>query len=143
MQIPPLTRSVGLAERSMRALLEQKLARAKLSFSEWTVLAFTSAAPLNSVEVVQRQIAGHVVADAAGAQEAIDSLVRAGFIAKSHGDVLAHSEKGKTVFTHLSSEVEDITRSLYGDLPIPDLEATHRTLTEIAKRANSLLARQN
>jgi DNA-binding MarR family transcriptional regulator len=126
----------------MRALLEQKLQSANLSFAEWTVLAF-SAAPLSSSEVIQRQIAGHVVADAAGAQESIDSLVQAGFLATSQGDVLAHSDKGKSVFTHLSGEVEGITRRLYGDLPIADLEATHRTLMEIAKRANNLLARRN
>lgn len=141
MQLPPLTRSVGSAERSMRALLEQKLQGANLSFAEWAALAFTNAAPLRSGEVVQRQTAGHVIADAAGGQESIDSLVHAGLIAKSQGDVLTHSEIGKTVFARLSGEIEGITRNLYGDLPIEDLEATHRTLTEIAKRAGNLLAR--
>jgi hypothetical protein len=125
----------------MRALLEQKLRSASLSFAEWTALAFTGAAPLSSSEVVQRQIAGHVIADAADGQESIDSLIRAGSLAKSQGDVLAHSEKGKAVFTRLSGEVEGITRNLYGDLPIEDLETTHRTLIEIAKRAANLLAR--
>lgn len=143
MQIPPLTRSVGSAERSMRALLEQKLQSAKLSFAEWTVLAFTSATPLSVTEVVQRQIAGHVVPNTAGAQASIDSLVSAGLIAKSQDDVLTHSENGRAIFIHLSGEVEGITRNLYGDLPIDDLEATHRTLTEIAKRANTILASQN
>lgn len=138
MQLPPLTRSVGSAERSMRALLEQKLGSANLSFAEWTALAFTGAAPLSSSEVVQRQLAGHVIADAAGGQESIDSLVRAGLLAKSQGEVLAHSEQGKALFARLSGEVEGITRSLYGDLPMEDLEATHRTLMEIAKRAQSL-----
>ena len=141
MQLPPLTRSVGSAERSMRALLERKLQNVNLSFAEWTALAFTSAAPLKSDEIVQRQIAGHVIADAAGGHDSIDNLVRAGLIAKSQGDVLAHTEDGKAVFLRLSGEVEGITRNLYGDLPIDDLEVTHRTLTEISKRAGSLLAR--
>jgi hypothetical protein len=104
-------------------------------------LAFTGAAPLSSSEVVQRQIAGHVIADAADGQESIDSLIRAGLLAKGQGDVLAHSENGKAVFARLSGEVEGITRNLYGDLPIEDLETTHRTLIEIAKRAANLLAR--
>jgi DNA-binding MarR family transcriptional regulator len=127
----------------MRALLEQKLQSANLSFAEWTALAFTSAAPLKSDDVVQRQIAGHVIADAAGGHESIDSLVRAGLIAKSQGDVLTHSEEGKALFVRLSGEVEGITRNLYGDLPVEDLEATHRILTEIAKRAGNLLARSS
>jgi DNA-binding MarR family transcriptional regulator len=141
MQLPLLTRSVGSAERSMRALLEQTLRSADLSFTEWTALAFTGGAPLRSSEVIQRQIAGHVIVDAAGGQESIDSLTRAGLIDRSQDDVLTHSEKGKAVFARLSGEVEGITRNLYGDLPIEDLEATHRTLTEIAKRAGYLLAR--
>ena len=143
MQLPLLTRSIGSAERSMRALLEQKLQSANLSFAGWTVLAFTSAAPLRSSEVVQRQIAGHVIADVAGGQESIDSLVHAGLIAKSQDDILTHSEMGKTVFVRLSGEIEAITHNLYGDLPIEDLEATHRTLMEITKRAGNLLTHPN
>lgn len=141
MQTPPLTRSVGSAERSMRALLEQKLKSAHLSFAEWTALVFTSAAPLKSGEVVQRQMAGHVVADAVGGQASIDGLVRVGLIAQNKDDDLAHSEEGKALFARLSAEVEGIAGNLYGDLPIEDLNATHRTLIEIAGRAGKLLAR--
>jgi hypothetical protein len=127
----------------MRALLEQKLLRANLSFTEWTVLAFTSASPLNIEEVVQRLINGHVVTDASDAQKSIKNLVSASLITMNPGNVLTHSEKGITMFTHLNGEVEGITRTLFGDLPIADLETTHRTLLEIAKRANNLLARRN
>lgn len=141
MQFPPLTRSVGSAERSMRALLEQRLQSANLSFTEWTVLVFTSTTPLSSGEVVQRQIAGHVIADAAGGHESIDSLVRTGLMAKNQSDVLTHTEDGQATFARLNGEVEDIIRNLYGDLPIEDLEATHRTLMEISRRAGNLLSR--
>lgn len=141
MQIPPLTRSIGSAELSMRALLEQKLHRANLSFAEWTVLAFTNAAPLNSEQIVQRQIGGHIVTDAAAAQKPINNLISAGLITANQGNMLMHTEKGKVVFKTLSDEVAEITRALYGDLPIADLDTTHRTLTEIARRANNFLAR--
>ena len=143
MQIPPLTRSIGSAERSMRALLEQKILIANLSFTEWTVLAFTSASPLKLEEVVQRLTIGHVVTNASDAQKSINNLLSSNLITMSPDNVLTHSEKGKTMFSHLNGEVEGITRTLYGDLPIADLETTHRTLSEIAMRANNLLARRN
>ncbi|WFP48713.1 hypothetical protein PL263_11395 [Methylomonas sp. EFPC3] len=127
----------------MRALLEQKLQNVNLSFAEWTVLAFTSGAPLKSDDVVQRQITGHIIAAAADGHESIGRLTRAGLIAKNQDDVLAHTESGKAVFIRLSGEVEGMTQRLYGDLPIEDLQATHRTLTEIAKRAGTLLGRQS
>lgn len=51
MQIPPLTQSVGSAERAMRALLEQILREADLSFPAWTTLVFTNASPLTIEQV--------------------------------------------------------------------------------------------
>ncbi|MBI3562075.1 MAG: hypothetical protein HY080_10215 [Gammaproteobacteria bacterium] len=140
---PPLTRSIGSAERAMRALLEQMLQGAHLSFAEWTVLAFTNTSPLSSAQIVQRQISGHVVADTAQAQESIDNLLAAGLITANQDKLLMHTNQGAAVFPPLSNEIETITRHLYGDLPIADLDATHRTLLEIATRAHHLLARSN
>lgn len=37
-------------------------------------------------------------------------------------------------------ELSRITDELYGDLPEADLEATHRTLEEVTRRANAKLA---
>lgn len=141
MQAPALAQSIGSAERSMRALLEQKLRSANLSFAEWTVIAFTSASTMDSEQVVQRQIGGHVTTNAAQAQRSIDTLISAGLIAISRGNTLAHTAEGAALFLSLSSEVGEITGILYGDLPTADLEATHRTLMEIAKRASDLLGR--
>jgi hypothetical protein len=41
---PNLTRDIGQAERTMRALLERLLDEADLSFPEWTVLVFLDGA---------------------------------------------------------------------------------------------------
>lgn len=54
--------------------------------------------------------------------------------------MLMHTDKGSILFKELGGKVKDITQGLYGDLPSADLEATHRTLLEVAKRANSLLS---
>lgn len=140
MQIPPLTQSVGSAERSMRALLERHLQGAGLSFPAWTVLVFTNASPLSFEQIAQRQISGHVVSGVADARQAIDKLIETGLVTSNESDMLIHTEKGSAIFKGLSGKVKDITQSLYGDLPGADLDATHRTLLEIAKRANSLLS---
>jgi len=140
MQIPPLTQSVGSAERSMRALLERHLQDAGLSFPAWTVLVFTNTSPLSIEQVVQRQISGHVVSGADEARQAIQKLTETGLIIADESDMLMHTDKGATLFQELSGKVKDITQSLYGDLPSADLEATHRTLLEIAKRANNFLS---
>lgn len=58
MPTPPLTRSIGSAERALRALLERELSREHLSFAQWTALVFSSASPLSIAEIAQRQLAG-------------------------------------------------------------------------------------
>ena len=140
MQIPPLTQSVGSAERSMRALLERHLQGAGLSFPAWTILVFTNASPLTVDQIAQRQISGHVVSNINEARLEIDRLIQAGLLKASESGELSHTDKGSALFNELSGKVKDITQSLYGDLPGVDLEATHRTLLEIAKRANGILA---
>lgn len=139
MQIPPLTQSIGSAERSMRALLERHLHDSGLSFPTWTVLVCTSAEPLTVVQVAQRQISRQVVSGADEAFQAIEKLTETGLIATDEDDVLTQTDKGSILYKELSDKVEHIIQALYGDLPNGDLDVTHRTLREIAKRANNLL----
>jgi len=140
MNAPPLTQSVGSAERSMRAILERHLQFAGLSFSAWTILAFTSAAPLTFEQVTQRQIDGHVVSGEDETRQSIQKLTEAGLMAINESKLLTHTDKGSVLFKELSEKVKAITQALYGDLPISDLEATHRTMLEIARRANHILS---
>ncbi|WP_263772045.1 hypothetical protein [Propionivibrio soli] len=139
MQLPPLTQSVGSAERSMRALLERHLQDVGLSFPAWISLVFTNASPLTVDQIAQRQISGHVVSSIDEVRLEIDTLLQAGLLKASESGTLSHTDKGSALFVELSGKVKDVTQSLYGDLPSEDLEATHRTLLEIAKRANGIL----
>lgn len=140
MATPPLTRSIGSAERSMRALLDRELAHEGLSFSQWTALVFTSATPLSTQQIAQRQLAGHVVANESEAQAAVTDLLARDALSENAEGVLQHSERGHALFLGVSAAVERITSALYGDLPQADLETTHRTLLEVSARANKLLA---
>ena len=102
MQIPPLTQSVGSAERSMRALLERHLQGAGLSFPAWTILVFTNASPLTVDQIAQRQISGHVVSNINEARLEIDRLIQAGLLKASESGELSHTDKGSALFNELS-----------------------------------------
>ena len=81
-----------------------------------------------------------MVSGADETRQAIEKLAGAGLITADEGDTLMHTDEGAVLFKELSGKIKDMTQALYGDLPGTDLEATHRTLQEIAKRANSLLS---
>lgn len=140
MAVPPLARSIGVAERSMRALLDRELSRHGLSFPHWTTLVFAAGDGLPQHLIAQRQLAGQVVATEAETGTAVGELVRQGLLFANPEGSLQQTEKGLTTFTDISKAVESITASLYGDLSQADLEATHRTLVEVGNRAAKLLA---
>jgi DNA-binding MarR family transcriptional regulator len=124
----------------MRALLEQALQKTDLSFPDWTVLVFTNATPLSAEQVARRHLGGQVVTDAADTEKSIARLIKAGWlVADGDNIMLGHTEKGAALFRTLSDQIKEITQTLYGDLPHADLETTHRTLSEIARRASNLL----
>jgi hypothetical protein len=151
--IPNLTRDIGQTERAMGALLEPLLEEAGVSFAEWTVLVFLGGAgPLTTGELVRRQVNGRA-APRAGALTAVDGLLSRGLlvpVGEDHGaggpggdgedPRLALTADGEAAYLPVRRAVGRITDELYGDLPPADLEATHRTLAEVARRANARLA---
>ena len=152
MTTPPLTRDIGQAERAMGALLEPLLVEAGLSFPEWTVLVFLEGiGPLTPDELVRRQVGGRVALEAE-ARAAVDRLLSRGLLAPTDeargsggpgGDEdhwLVPTAAGAAAYRPVRRAVDRITDGLYGDLPPADLEATHRTLEEVARRANARLA---
>ena len=85
MTTPVLTRDIGQAERTMRALLERLLDEAGLSFPEWTVLVFLDGAePFTLSELVRRQVDGRVASEIA-ARAAVSGLRSRGLLAPADG----------------------------------------------------------
>jgi hypothetical protein len=135
-----LTRDIGEAERTLRALLERQLAGAGLSFPEWAVLSFLDGAPLDRGELVRRQLRGSVVRDLGEAESTVDGLLASGLVAPRSGDALGLTDAGEARYQPVRQQVGRITDGLYRGLPAADVEATHRTLAEVARRAHVELA---
>jgi DNA-binding MarR family transcriptional regulator len=134
---PPLTRSLGEAERTLRALLQTELDEAGLSFPEWTTLVTLDVAgPLPRAELVERQIVGRI-APADEAEAAIDRLVAAGLLVTE--PALARTEAGEALYRPLRHRVNELSLRIYAGLPPDDLATTQRTLDEIARRARDVL----
>jgi DNA-binding MarR family transcriptional regulator len=141
---PALTgRDIGQTATAIQALLDRLLVQAGISFPEWTVLfTLDSAGPLSRGELVQRQVHGLKVPEAE-AQATVDGMRSSGLLAPAgDGDdpALAPTEAAEAVFRPVRQAVSRLTVELYGDLPPADLEATRRTLAEVARRANARLA---
>jgi len=148
---PALTgRDIGQAEKAPRALLDRLLDEAGLSFPEWTILfTLDGTGPLARSELVRRQADGLKVPEAA-VRATLDGLQSSGLLAPADqaggpaGDDadprLAPTAAGEARYRPARRELSRITDELYGDLPEADLEATHRTLEEVTRRANAKLA---
>lgn len=141
--VPAITRDIGQAERTLRALLDRRLEIAGLAFPEWTILVvLDTAGPLAIDEVVRRQLAGRVVADEEDARAAVLALRSAGLVGPDDeaDSRLVITSAGEAVYRPLRETISRLTAELYGDLPEHDMEVTRRTLVEIARRANVQLA---
>jgi DNA-binding MarR family transcriptional regulator len=143
---PVLTgRDIGVAERATRALLDQLLDAARLPFPVWTVLFAIGSGPQSAGTLAQGQVEGRKVTPEEG-RATVDAAVGAGLIGALAGTepeadpLLSFTAHGESVYRPIREELDRISRELYGDLPPVDLEATHRTLTEVTRRANALLA---
>jgi DNA-binding MarR family transcriptional regulator len=134
-----LTRTIGQTERSMRRLLDRKLAAAGLSFPEWTTLVAVESAPLTAEEIADRQLAGRAVDDRREALAIVEGLAARGLVGveeapDDHARYVL-TARGRAVYEPLRDAVAHTVQSLFADLPSEDLDVVDRTLGEIMRRA--------
>jgi DNA-binding MarR family transcriptional regulator len=75
--------------------------------------------------------------DEAGALAAINDLRAQGLVDTS--DRISTTLRGRSLYERLCDETGEISRQIYAGLDPDDLAATHRVLSVITARANSLL----
>ncbi|APH72538.1 MarR family winged helix-turn-helix transcriptional regulator [Aquibium oceanicum] len=143
MTTPPLTRAIGATERTLRDLLDSRLATAGLSFPEWTVLVFLQSGAPMPVPGLLAQLAAGRIAAGAEANSLLARMAAAGLLAvrgEERSETVRLTARGLETARPLLDEVGAITRGLEEGLDAADLAATRRTLAAIAHRAADLLA---
>lgn len=137
---PPIltSRNIGLAENALRALLTRALQHTGLDYHRWVALKLVADGqwPI-PVATLIGQLKDFLKMDEAGALAAINGLRADGLV--ETGDRISTTLRGRSLYERLCDETGEISRQIYAGLDPDDLAATHRVLSVITARANSLL----
>jgi DNA-binding MarR family transcriptional regulator len=137
---PPIltSRNIGLAENALRALLNKALQHTGLDYHRWVALKLVADGqwPV-PVATLIGQLKDFLKMDEAGALAAINDLRAQGLVDTS--DRISTTLRGRSLYERLCDETGEISRRIYAGLDPDDLAATHRVLSVITARANSLL----
>ena len=137
---PPIltSRNIGLAENALRALLNKALQHTGLDYHRWVALKLVADGqwPI-AVTTLIGQLKDFLKMDEASALAAINDLRTEGLV--ETGDRISTTLRGRSLYERLCDETGEISRQIYAGLDPDDLAATHRVLSVITARANSLL----
>ncbi len=131
---PTLTPQViGQAEKTLNAILDE---------AQWITLTLTAAgAGAGGRGQLVTQVAHGLKIDEARARAHLDSLAAEGLVRDS-GDAapVRLTATGEQVHGQIRTAVTQVTKRLWGDLPIADLDTAGRVLSIITDRAGAELA---
>lgn len=137
---PPIltSRNIGLAENALRALLTKALKHTGLDYHRWVALKLVADGqwPVPAARLIE-QLKDFLKMDEAGALAAINDLRAQGLVDTS--DRISTTLRGRSLYERLCDETGEVSRQIYAGLDPDDLAATHRVLSVITARANSLL----
>lgn len=137
---PPIltSRNIGLAENALRALLNKALQHTGLDYHRWVALKLVADGqwPIPVPRLIE-QLKDFLKMDETTALVVISDLRAEGLV--DTGDRIATTLRGRSLYERLCDETGEISRQIYAGLDPDDLAATHRVLSVITARANSLL----
>jgi DNA-binding MarR family transcriptional regulator len=135
---PPLPQSIGRAERTLGALMDEILADTGVTFHQWVALSLVVGDDEDRIDrdELATRLASTVDIDQQTAEAALAGLADEGLL---RAETL--SDAGRERYERIRAAIDETTAPLYADLPVGDLAATRRILTTIAERADMLLAR--
>ncbi|WP_125270180.1 hypothetical protein [Agrobacterium sp. FDAARGOS_525] len=137
---PPITRFIGVAERTLQALLQRQLQKAGMSFPEWVALTILSGGQLTA-EGLAQAIADARVVVPGREMTVVDDLIGKELVAR--GQNLSMTQRGLDVFQPLRDSVRGVTSRLVADVPSDDLAVTRRVLETLTSRAVELLRKDD
>ena len=132
-------RLIGQTEKALNAILTRELDGTGLSEPGWVLLKLTGTAGgrLGRQELVERAQAAAKF-DPQSTESEIESLLWADLLA-AEGSEVALTDDARALQNRVSSNVDEITARLWGDLPDADLAAAGRLLATILGRADEEL----
>jgi hypothetical protein len=134
-----LPQTIGITENALRALLDHHLSGTDLTYATWVLL---NGAAVSGGQIERARLES-TARDALkiGRSEVAGCLARlrtAGFLETDETSVRL-TDAGMDEHTRVRRSMAESTGFVLRDLPDDDVDATMRTLTKIAERANLLL----
>lgn len=138
---PILTsRTIGIAENALRAVLLKALAGTGLDYHGWVALkTVADRDPRLSVRAAVRRLSDALKLDEPTAVGVIEALNAHGLVEQTD-DSLSPTPKGAALYQRLDHDTRQLGRHLYAGLEAADLAVAHRVLSTLTERANALLA---
>lgn len=134
------SRTIGVTENALRAILLRGLSGTGLDYPQWVALKVTAESPApQTVEDLVTFLQDGLKIDENAALIAIDALQASGVLAQN-GDTLEVTPSGASLYGRLNDEYAALSRQMYAGLEADELATTQHVLSTITERANALLA---
>lgn len=135
-----LGRLVNVAARTMRALLDARLAEEGMSFATWvSLMMLASQGPLGQGDLAEHmQVEGPTLVRRLDQLEAAGLVERVADAADRRRVSVTLTPRGKTAFARVRSSVQTTEDSMLDGIDQADLETTRRVLRELTERARRL-----
>jgi hypothetical protein len=133
---------LGLAEKTLNAILDRQLAGTGLNEPQWVTLTLAATGGAARRDQLASRVAGALKVSAEQAQARIAELAAAQLVGAPDGDgtVVKVTDAGQQLYGTVRAAVGQITQRLWGDLPAEDLAIAGRVLSIVTDRANAELA---
>jgi hypothetical protein len=132
---------LGQTEKALNAILDRQLAGTGLTEHQWITLTLTiiGGGTVDRDELVGR-VAGGLKVSEAEAQARIAELAAAELLEATDASPVQVTDAGQRLHGEIRVGVNEITQSMWGDLPAEDLDTAGRVLSTVLARANAELA---
>jgi DNA-binding MarR family transcriptional regulator len=133
---------LGLAEKTLNAILDRQLAGTGLTEPQWVTLTLAATGGAARRDQLAGRVAGALKVSAEQAQARIAELAAAQLVGAPDGDgaVVEVTDAGQQLYGTVRAAVGQITQRLWGDLPAEDLAIAGQVLSIVTDRANAELA---
>jgi hypothetical protein len=133
---------LGLAEKTLNAILDRQLAGTGLTEPQWVTLTLAASGGATRRDQLAGRVAGALKVSGEQARARIAELAAAQLVATPDGDgaVVKVTGAGQQLYGTVRAAATQITQRLWGDLPAEDLAVAGRVLSIVTDRANAELA---